>query len=211
MLTNVKIARTDYQRAPQNELSTFAAHVVSRMKGVKAYESLDSLVQSLDAASATYRAALTAARSRSTAEIHAKGLAKFNLLDLLNQLATALEALAGDDSQLIVETGFSLVQSSGLRYAGKLPAPVIRRASSTGRKGELRLNIANTFPQAVRMHAIELSYDRGQTWQNGNYNSHRVFTLTNIQFSSELWVRVAALGAGDSRSTWSEPVVTAVL
>ena len=71
-----------------------------------------------------------------------------------------------ENVQLIVDAGFPARQSSALRYS-QLPAPIIVRASSTGRKGEVRIVVDDRVAsRSVLMHAIEYSLDRNG-WQNG--------------------------------------------
>ncbi len=141
-----------------------------------------------------------------------RNAAQQGLVQALDQLATALELLEQGNGQLIINAGFLLQQDTGLRYSGRLPAPVILRANSTGKKGEVRMLIDDMAPvSAVTNHAIEYSVDRGNGWQNGQYNSHRNFVASGLPPARDLWLRVKTLGRGNNRSEWSEPVVVGVL
>jgi len=92
-----------------------------------------------------------------------------------------------------------------------LHPPEIVRAFSTGKKGELRINLRNFFPKAVRTHAFEYSLDQGASWKNGEYNSNRTFVVNGLPHAAEMWIHVKSLGSGAAKSGWSEPMVVAVL
>lgn len=210
-MPKLKIARQAFRRARQTELAAFADNIVARMSGDAAFQPLQTELQTLAPACSKYKEALAAARNRGISEVLAKNLAHADLVRRLNSMADALESFAGDNPQPIVDAGFSVQQSSGQRYAGRLPAPRILRAVSTGKKGEIRVIVDNVVPNAVRTHVIEYSLDRGNAWANGEYNSHRNFILGGLPHTPELWVHVKSVGHGANRSEWSEPVPVAVL
>ncbi len=206
-----KIARQAYRRTRQTDLASFADNVLQRTNGIPAYATIQPVITALTVPLTRYKETLAAARNRGASEVLAKNLARTELLRQLDIVADATETLAAGNPQIIVDAGFSLQQSSGQRFAGELPRPVILRAQSTGRKGEVRIVLDDIVPAAVRTHAIEYSLDRGIGWQNGEYNSRRNFIAKGLPHAPELWIHLKSIGNGDSKSQWSEPVAVAVL
>ena len=211
LMINTKIARQTFRRAAQSELVPFADNVLKRIKDVAAYSTLQPLAAQVSVARDLYAVALAAARNRGASEILAKNLSKAELLKQLDLLADGLAALAEGDTQRIVDAGFSPQESTSLRYSNQMPAPVILRATSTGKKGQLRIVINDFIPKVVRSHALQYSLDKGVTWKNGAYNSRRNFVVHKLPHSPEMWLQAMSLGIGDHKSEWSEPTVTAVL
>ncbi len=209
----LKIARRDYRQAAQPALATFAGNVLTRMHGVAAYEALQPSLELLTPQLEAYRHSLAAAQNRGRSEIVAKNLAQAALLVQLEELATALEKLAQGDHQLIVDAGFSIGQiKSSSRLTGPLPTPVITQASSTGKRGEVRIRLADPAPRsAVATYAVEYSLEREAGWQNGHYHTHRNFVADALPRAEALWLRLRSLGHANKRSEWSEPFMVAVL
>ena len=210
-MANSKIARQAYRRTRQADLASFADNVFNRTNGVPAYATIQPVITALSAPLTRYKETLAAARNRGMSEVLAKNLARTELLRQLEAAANAVETLAADNPQIIVDAGFSVQQNTGQRYTGELPPPVILRAYSTGKKGEVRIMLDDVIPGAVRTHAIEYSLDRGTGWQNGEYNSRRSFIAKGLPHSPELWIHLKSIGNGDNKSQWSEPVAVAVL
>jgi hypothetical protein len=210
-MANSKIARQAYRRTRQADLASFADNVFNRTNGVPTYATIQASITALAPSLTHYKETLAASRNRGIAEVLAKNLAREELLRQLDIVANAAETLAGGNPQIIVEAGFTIQQSSGQRYTGELPPPVILRAFSTGKKGEIRISLDDIVPTAVRTHAIEYSLDKGSNWQNGEYNSRRNFIAKGLPHSPELWIHLKSVGHGDKKSQWSEPTVVAVL
>jgi len=211
-MSSLKIARQSYQRARQSTLAAFAKSVIARTTGVDEYRDLQAQVQPLAGLLDDYQNKLSVARNRGRAEILAKNLAQTALIKQLNMVATALEELAQDQEQLIVSAGFTVQQETSFRYNTKLPTPIITRATSTGKRGEVRIQVDDQVPAyAVATHAIEYSLDRESGWINSTYHSHRNFVADGLPHAQQLWLRLKSLGHGNSKSDWSEPVLVAVL
>ena len=120
--------------------------------------------------------------------------------------------LAKDNVQLIVNAGFTVQQDTGIRYNSKLPTPIITRAVSTGKRGEIRIVVDDQVPSSlVATHAIEYSLDRDSGWTNGAYHSYRNFVAEGLPRAQQLWLRLKSIGHGSNKSEWSEPVLVAVL
>ena len=209
MLT--KIARQAYRRIRQTDLATFADNVFNRTNGVPAYAAIQSAIMALADPLSRYKETLAASRNRGLSEVLAKNIAREELLEQLETVANAVESLASGNPQIIVDAGFSMQISTAQRYNGELPQPVILRAFSTGKKGEVRLVVDDIIPNAVLTHVIEYTIDKNGAWQNGYYNSRRSFTLKGLPNTTELWIHLKSVGHGESKSEWSEPVLVAVL
>lgn len=210
-MATTRIARQAYRRARQTDLASFADNVFNRTNNVPAYAPLQPVITALAVPLTRYKETLAASRNRGMTEVLAKNLAREELLRQLDLVANAVESLAADNLQIIMEAGFTTQQSTGQRYIGELPAPVILRAFSTGKKGEIRIMLDDIVPAAVRTHAIEYSLNRESGWQNGEYNSRRNFILKGLPRASELWIHLKSVGYGDNKSQWSEPATVAVL
>lgn len=210
-MANLKIARQAYRRARKSSLAAFAENVYSRTKDAADYPGLQAELDVLASLTLAYRQALAAAHNRGSSEILAKNLAQAALIGQLDVLATAVEALGQSDAQLIVKAGFTLQKSTAQRYGNRIPPPIIRRASSTGNKGEVRIELDDLVPNAVLTHALEYSLDGETNWQNGIYHSFRKFTVRGLPHSPELWLRSRSIGHADNKSEWSDPFPAAVL
>lgn len=209
-MSKVKITRTAYQRSGKF-LAAFAENVLKRTLNAAPYQSIQAQVEPLPALISTYQNALAAAHNKGKSETTAKNLSQAALVRQLDSIASALETLAGDDVQLLVDAGFSVQQSLGLRYSDRLPQPLIQKAESTGKKGEIRVVVDDIVPRAVLTHAVEFSTDQGITWQNGTYNSYRNFLVQELPPGRELWLRLRCIGHGANKSEWSEVAIVAVL
>lgn len=208
-MVSPKVAR-HYRRARQSALATFAESVLNRTQSNPAYQTLQPQVETLAVSLTTYRNALAAAQNHGRAEISAKNLARTDLRRRLHALAGALETLAADDPQLIFDAGFSTKQSTTVRLL-QLPKPSILRAFSTGKKGEIRVQVEDETPGSTLLYALEYSLSRDGGWQNGAYHNHLQFTVGDLPRADELWIRIRCLGRKGLKSEWSEPMSVSVL
>lgn len=164
----------------------------------------------MEAALQAYETALAAARNRGMAEVALKNEAQKNLLETLDKIADALDLKADSHPTLLTGAGFSF-QQSPIRFVGQIAAPEVLRVNSTGRRGEIRVQLSDEMPSVVLIHAMEYSQDKGSTWQNGTYHNRSNFVVGGLPAGTELQFRFKSIGRGDNKSEWSEPVMSGVL
>jgi hypothetical protein len=209
-MTKTKIWRQAYRRLRQAQLAVYAQNVVQRTKDNPAYASLQTFITALDTLQQRYAQALASAQDGGRAGIVAKEQLKAQVLAQLGALADALNDFADGDPTLIANAGFDLLPES-TRNLDILPPPVVLRAVSTGKSGELRIILQDAFPNLVRHHGIEYSNDDGKTYQNNTYDSRSRFILRDLPRASTILLRFSSLGRGNNRSAWSQAVAAAVL
>lgn len=211
-MSTFKITRRFYQRAPQHKLATYAENVYNRTKGVAKYESFQALVEAIEEPLEQYKAALLAIENGGKSQILAKNISKQKLIKALDKLVNSLENSEGITAQLIVDAGFTLKSKPIPAFIGKLQSPVVLRAVTTGRLGELKITVKNALPQIVAFHIVEYSTDKGKSWNHVNsYHNKRTFIIDGLPASRELLIRVKALRRNGKQSDWSEPMLVAVL
>ncbi|MDX1911901.1 MAG: hypothetical protein SFV22_10470 [Saprospiraceae bacterium] len=208
---STKIARLQFRRARQEELSAFAAQVVKAIDDHPTLATIGLPADKLKEAAARYADSLAVyLNSGSKASINAKNYAKRLLIRALEAYADAVEDLTAEDGQLIIEAGFTQQLPSTARLSGRIPPPLILQAKSTGNRGELRIRLEDFFPRAIRSHLFEYSLDSGLTWQNGPFNNRRYCVIEGLPHSASMQLRVKSIGTGSATSDWSEPVIVAV-
>ena len=141
----------------------------------------------------------------------AKKLGQKKLVDQLDVVSDALEELAAADLQMIADAGFIIQFPTRQRYTGALPAPTVLRAGSTGKHGEVRVVLKDTYPEAVLTHCIEYSSDQGQSWSNGFFHNRQNFVIEDLPYSPNLWLHIKSVGQGNTVSKWPEPVRVSVI
>lgn len=206
------ISRQAYRRIPQAALSVFARNVAQRLKENPAYSTLSKEADLLDTTQQAYAVALVAAADGGRDARTQKNQLFEVLQNQLDEISTLIDRLAQGDSLLIVQAGFEpKMISPGVRSTSTLEPPAVLRIASNGRIGEVFVQLSDAWPTLVRQHGIEYSVDGGQTFQNGYYDSRMRFTLRNPPREKNLLLRFCALGRGNTKSAWSEPVTVAVL
>lgn len=208
-MKKIKISRQAYRLAKQANLMAFAENVLARLRGGN-FELPDALVQGLDKSCNQYRMALAGAVGGGRAAVAAKQTAQNDLLASLDALATALEAQPDLNAQRVIEAGFELPPTKA-NFNGVLPVPEVFRAGSTGRRGQLRVQLGYVLHRLVHTFALEYSPDDGATWVSGFYQRRRTFVLEGLPSSLKLLLRVRAVGGENRHSAWTEPIAVAVL
>lgn len=193
---------------PQSALIAFSENIIARTKAAK-FASLQPDAAALESAIEQFRSALAASLNGGKAEVAHKNRQLQTLLAALDQITDGIVQYAGDDPAELLAAGLAATQA--LSRSEQLEAPEIIRIGSTGRKGEIQMQIESAAPNAVLTHGIEYSDDQGQTWKNGSYRSRRRFVLDGLPSAAALLIRVRIIGRADRLSKWSEPALVAVL
>ncbi len=123
IMATTRIARQAYLRIRQADLASFADNIFNRTNGVPAYATIQPSITALAVPLTRYKETLAASRNRGISEVLAKNLARTELLRQLEIVADAVETLATDNPQIIVDAGFTVQQSTAQRYNGELPPP----------------------------------------------------------------------------------------
>jgi hypothetical protein len=206
------ISRQSYRRIPQAALSVFARNVAQRLKENPAYSTLSKEADLLDTTQQAFAVALVNAADGGRDARILKNQLLQSLQTQLDEISLLVDRLAQGNPALVVQAGFDLrVVNTGARSVSVLAPPVAMRVASNGRIGEVQVQLSDAQPELVRQHSIEYSTDGGQTFQNGHYDSRMRFTLRDLPREKNLMLRFRALGRGDVKSAWSEPVAVAVL
>lgn len=203
------VSRRTYINIRQGDLASFAGDVIKRTKDAPDYGFIKPELEELIAAHDHYVLALQDARNMGRVEVAAKNLAMKALKAALDKFADALDA-NDQDGMLIMNAGFVFQQPSAARSSGILSPPIVTRISGTGRRGEVRIQLANEDPRVVVTHVYAFSEDKGASWKDSEYNSRTNFAVEGLPHSPELMFRFKSIGRGSSKSVWSEPVTVAV-
>ena len=206
------VSRQSYRRISQEQLSVFARNVAKRLKKNPLYSTLTNEATLLDTTQQQYASALALWRDGGRDARIAKDQLRDAILVQLGDLSGAVDLLANGNPGIVLNAGFDLRRTGSVsRAATSIQPPTIVRVASNGRIGEVSVYLTDEAPRSVRQHGVEYSTDGGQTYQNGHYNSRTRFTLRDLPREKDLKLRFRALGAGDLKSIWSEPVTVAVL
>jgi hypothetical protein len=204
-----KIRKTAYQLLSQAELSTYAQNVANNcVSGT--FESVRAEVNAVRAASEAFATALAAARSKDTVKVGIKNEKQTELINALNTLVNAVEAMPEFSTVILLEAGFSPYKRRS-NSTGDLENPSIVRAESTGKRGELKIEVEDTNGEAFKQFCFEYSTDQGRVWHNGRYSGRRSFVWNNLPASSDVQLRCRVTGTRDRISDWSAVYVAAVL
>ena len=141
--------------------------------------------------------------------MHAKNVAKQELLLALKGLADAIDCYAKGDETYIVNAGFEL-QKKPEAFTGPLLAPTDLVVKSNGKPGQLIVSYKISQRKHVKLTAVEWSKDK-VNWQNGTYQSSTRFVLNGLPSKSDISIRLCALGNSKRKSIWTEPVTASVL
>ncbi|MDX1910185.1 MAG: hypothetical protein SFV22_01805 [Saprospiraceae bacterium] len=204
------INRRAYRDATQANLVLFAENVLLRTRGIPEFAFASASIEAIEAPLAQYTHALALAQNRGRAEVSAKNDARETLVLAINHLADLLESQSDIGETRILQAGFDLRINSS-RPDFEPPSPQVMKAITTGKKGELRVQLASdSSGKASVMHACEYSEDQGQTWKNGVYRPSRSFVLQGLPSTNQLLLRFRTIGSGGRLSAWSEPVQAVV-
>jgi hypothetical protein len=204
-----KIDRSFYREAPQDELSIIADNI-GMLCAHKSYDVVSIQSKAMVVIADEYRVALREAVGNDKFKNAVKREKKKQLIKALNLLATHIELVPDLTESYIVGAGFKPRNAAVKRSGGVLAIPTILRASSTGVRGELLMQIELTDRVGFSQLAFEYSIDQGETWKNGTYSSSFKFTWTQLPSSNEMLIRTRAIGTSKRKSEWSEVVTTAV-
>jgi hypothetical protein len=207
-MRNLKIRKSDYQSASQEQLSIFSDNIA--LKGTsKNYQSIAPQFEVVRDAATNFRNALNDAVTRDQVKIAIKNEKKALLINALNVLVFMIETHPEVSLVFILEAGFQVrAEAVTSNRNAELGAPLILRAESTGVRGELRLEAEIADKTSVTQVIYEYSADQGQTWQNGKYTKGKSFVMSQLPSINNLMIRSRATGTRERVSQWS-PVLVA--
>jgi hypothetical protein len=208
-MKDLRIDRSVYRQAQQDELSIIADNI-GVLCAEKSYESVSTESRAMVVCADEYRVALREAEGNDKFKNAVKKEKKKQLIKALNLLATVIEMTPDLTESYIIGAGFTPRSATTRKSNGVLGIPTILRASSTGVRGELLMQIELTDRQGFSQLAFEYSIDKGETWKNGMYSGSMKFTWTQLPSSYEMLIRTRTIGTRKRKSEWSEVVTTAV-
>lgn len=184
------------------ELSDVFNTVYNGLNGNTAFPNLPLTLQVLDGLGTTYIAKLAAAADggkRATAE---KNLARADLVDGLRQLASYVQAIAGNNLPVLLSSGFQPVTANTAQTP--LPKPVV--ANIDDLQSTMAMFRLKPIPN---MRAIEA---RRRVHATGDYQAAGLYTQTRkieqsglIPGTSYDW-QFRAVGGSTGYSDWSDPI-----
>jgi hypothetical protein len=212
-MNNPKILKSEYLRLSQEGLSIFSENVVKLcLSGI--YIAVLTQVKALSIASDEYRVALLDAAGKERTKVYLKNEKKKALINALNLLATMLEVQPEISLTFIWGAGFKEQSDKTVVTRSKeasFEVPKIITAESTGKRGELRLELEPNKSVGFVQFAFEYSNDKGEVWHNGTYSTGSKFVWERLPSSSDLMIRSRSLGTRKRRSDWSSVQLVAVL
>lgn len=146
-------------------------------------------------------AAVQSARSDVTTKVASQDNAESKVDQMLTQLASYVESVAGKDDALITSIG---IETKASRSAPTLPGiPQALTANAGEHDGEISL-AWRAVPNA-RSYAIETTQDPATTssWTHIGIATSASRVIQNLTSGKRYWFRVAAVGAV-GQSGWSE-------
>jgi hypothetical protein len=167
----------------------------------------------LNAAFTAYRDAYHASQTRDTLKIRQRDTARQLLTDLLKHLATYLELVARNDSDILATTGYDL-RHEILRGNSNdpLPAPGELRVIHGPQSGSLDVRVAR-LPGA---RSYEVQITQGDPKQEDLWKHARTSTTSSHILLEDLlpaqtyWVRVRGIAASGN-GVWTDPVSVIVV
>ena len=177
------------------------------------YKDLAVDVEKLGALVLNYHQLVKAAQLGDRSIITEKNQLRKELLMQLERIAKRLEYRYEGADNWIVDSGMELLNDRVQRTSIQTIAPPfnLKVENSKGRNGELLISFKTPNIGLAVTHAVEYSYDDGQTWNNGTYGSSRGIWLRNLVPDTRILVRVRSVGRRQEMSAWSEVVKTLVL
>lgn len=146
-------------------------------------------------------AAVQSARSDVTTKVASQDNAESKVDQMLTQLASYVESVAGKDDALITSIG---IETKASRSAPTLPSiPQALTANAGEHDGEI--NLAWKAVPNARSYAIEATQDpaTASSWIHIGIATSASRVIQNLTSGKRYWFRVAAVGAV-GQSGWSE-------
>lgn len=146
-------------------------------------------------------AAVQSARSDVTTKVASQDNAESKVDQMLTQLASYVESVAGKDDTLITSIG---IETKASRSAPTLPSiPQALTANAGEHDGEI--NLAWKAVPNARSYAIEATQDpaTASSWIHIGIATSASRVIQNLTSGKRYWFRVAAVGAV-GQSGWSE-------
>lgn len=199
----------NFKRFSDNDLSAFAANIVTNMADNPAYAAESTQVGVISDALGAYNLALAGARDGGRTLRKIRDEKREALLTALMLLVLQLEMHHDKEASFFTATGFTLRKAPE-----RNTAPFPKASLKYLRQGTLSGSVdgeSYDFPDSVKQLAVEHSSDSGQTWQNGTYSTGMRFTLTGLPLKKDCLVRVRYLGTRQRHGDWSEPMSLFVL
>lgn len=201
-----RINKSAFKKLRQSDLATFAQSVTNRMREQAEYAEALPLVEQLQKQNDAYQVALAECSFGGTDRVALKEELKTALVQTLTDLANWLNERNTDSVTWIVNTGFTLKNANGRNIEALLQPPFRLRAMPQKTRGELELRYNHEFPSQVLTTGLEYSLDNGNTWQNGTYSSRGSMKLEGLPSRQLVMFRVRAIGTGQRRSSWTQPI-----
>jgi hypothetical protein len=141
-----------------------------------------------------------------TAEIR---VARENMENALERLAMNLELVPDVTDVMLATTGFDLAKDT--QHTSQAPAVVTNLLlKPTGNTGEVQFIFGAS--EGARGYEVEWTEDpNAGPWQGReSFSSTRKVILNNLPRKHDVWGRVRAMGANNTKSPWSDPATMLV-
>ncbi|MGC3957735.1 MAG: hypothetical protein QM813_07230 [Verrucomicrobiota bacterium] len=184
------------------QLSDFFTAVNTGLTGNTAFPNLPITLATLDALGTTFIEKLAAAADGGKRAVAEKNVARADLVDALRQIASYVQAIAGNDLPVLLSSGFDPVATN--RAQTPLPKPIVENIDNL--QSTMAMFRLKPIPN---MRAIEA---RRRVHATGEYQAAGLFTQARkikqedlVPGTSYDW-QFRAIGGSLGYSDWSDPI-----
>jgi hypothetical protein len=201
----MNIACSAFTKLKDDELSTFADVVYTKMKDKPIYAPFQTLVTDLLSLKEAYNTAYVDAKGGGDRAIRIKGEARLAVESQLTRIAKRMDSEWTDDSHDFEkkEAGYTLVKIRDRQTIDAINAPKNVKAVNNERHGVV--DVTWTPVPKAKTYAIEVLGSDG-VWKNGIYSDRPRYQFTNLERGSQLTIRIKTIGPNTITSEWTEPV-----
>ncbi len=190
-----------FTRLKDGDLLTFGDGVVAGLTGNASFPTPVVPLPTLTDALLSYRNAVSAAEDGGKRAIAERDAARAVFVNLLRQLASYVESIAGADLPVLLSSGFETVNSSRNRIV--LPKPVVL---DLGNEQSAQLALRLQPVPTARAYEVRMNYGTSG-WQTvGVFTQARKILLENLTPGTTYTVQARAIGGITGSSDWSDPV-----
>jgi|SRR5882724_11576764 len=198
--------KLNISRLPVTEKIAKARQIVTALTGnasfttpTPALAGVTTAIDDLQAAYVATQAARQEAKTKNTDQAN-----KEDIVDrLLTQLASYVEAVAGDDEKLIQSAGMN-IRATATSSSETPPAPSGLAATAGDHDGVVDLSWDTIF--GTKSYVVEKSPDppTSTSWAHAGVSTKSRTTVSGLTSGTRHWFRVAAINA-NGQSGWSDP------
>jgi Fibronectin type III domain len=185
-----------------SDLDEFTSSIISCLTGNASFPTPPVALTDLGTLQTTFETAMATAAQGGTALTAAKNVARAALVTALRKTATYVQGIAGQDSAMMLTSGFYV--NSTNRAQQPLAVPTIVSLSN-GATTQLTVRLQPVTN--ARAYQVRTSTNGGTAWQLAvDSTQARQIILTDLTPGTTYTVQSRAVGGATGYSDWSDPV-----